>query len=135
MGKDLFGDLDSNIEEKYLKYNDETTLKEFALYLDNEIQYLENAPKDIRWAERVFAIHKKLDDDKKLLNAVKNSIMLRGYLFIAESIIEVEQDLRKEEEQKRLKEQECIKNENEAKQIDDILVMLIDATSRDIFWC
>ena len=37
MGKDLFADLITDIEERYLKYNDEATLKEFAEFLEKEI--------------------------------------------------------------------------------------------------
>lgn len=128
MGKDLFGDLMTDIEERYLKYNDEATLKEFADFLEKEIEHLNSASYDNDWAKRVFYIYEKLENDKKLLNAVPNSIELKGMYFIAEAIIEVE-DEQKIEDEKHQYILDC------AKDFDNILLELNKAISPDEEWC
>lgn len=128
MGKDLFGDLMTDIEERYLKYNDEATLKEFADFLEKEIEHLNTASYDNDWAKRVFYIYEKLENDKKLLNAVPNSIELKGMYFIAEAIIEVE-DEQKIEDEKHQYILDC------AKDFDNILLELNKTISPDEEWC
>lgn len=128
MGKDLFSDLMTDIEERYLKYNDEATLKEFAEFLEKEIQHLNTASYDNDWAKRVFYIYDKLENDKKLLNAVPNSIELKGMYFIAETIIEIE-DEQKVEDEKQQNILDC------AKDFDNILLELKNTISCDETWC
>lgn len=127
MGRDLFADLITDIEERYLKYNDEATLKEFAEFLEKEIEYLKTSNYNRQWAKRVFLIYEKLDKDPKLLRAVKNSFELKGFLFIAESVIEVEDEMDDEEEKHN-------QLEDTAKQIDDKIQYLIENVSCEESW-
>lgn len=134
MGKDLFSDLDTNIEDRYKRRNYQATLEEIVAEIEDEIDGLNKIKHDIAWANSVKEVYDEVMADTKLVSLVKNLPLLQGFVVEADKIIEEERIRRLEQAKREAEEARQKALKEHAKQVDDKIKML-EGAERDSFWC
>lgn len=146
MAKDLFDDLNTDIEERYKKRNYQATLGEIISDFENEITSLSKLKKDLAWAKRVKDVYAELTEDSRFVSGVKNFSLLQDFNEEADGILKAEKEKRKalenEREEERIRAQKREEEEekqnliiSKAQAIDKSINDLSKHFSCDEFWC
>jgi len=138
MGKNLFGDLNTDISTKYKLWDYEATLDEIKQKIEDEIDILSKLKHDVVWARRVIDFYDEVMDamakDSKLVPLVENLSSLQEFKAEADKLLEDERKRQLEAAKKAQEEAEKQSIIEQAKNVDDKITMLLES-ERDSFWC
>ncbi len=135
MAKDLFKDLETNIEDKYKRKNEEIKFQEECKIYEERIDSLKKKEHNLSWVSLVKYLNQELCDNSKYIKGIKNYDLFRELLKEAEEILLNEQKRLEEiERNKVIDHQNYLKSC--AKELDEKINALINIPKklRRLYW-